>query len=203
MIISINMKIFFLSVLMMLFFFSSMAQSPSDERKKGFKKERIFVGANLNLGFINRTFNIGINPEVGYSLTRWLDAGIAANFNYFSQNASEFSSIRYRNINYGAGIFTRIWPVNFLFLQVQPEYNFINSAQKNVLTQQSAKYNYDAGSLLVGLGYGSRLIGSSYSYFTLMLDVLQNPNSPYRDRYNDPIPVIRAGFGMYLQPRRR
>lgn len=203
MIISINMKIFSLSVLMMLFFFSSMAQSPSDERKKGFQKERMFVGANLNLGFINSSFNIGINPEVGYSLTRWLDAGIAANFNYFSQNASEFSSIRYRNINYGAGIFTRIWPVNFLFLQVQPEYNFINSAQKNVLTQQAAKFKYDAGSLLVGIGYGSRLIGSSYSYFTLMLDVLQNPNSPYRDQYNDPLPVVRAGFGMYLQPKRR
>ncbi|MFN5691701.1 MAG: hypothetical protein ACK46Z_04310, partial [Bacteroidota bacterium] len=164
------MKIFSLSVLVMLFFFSSMAQSPNDERKKGFQKERMFVGANLNLGFINSSFTIGINPEVGYSLTRWLDAGIAANFNYFSQNASEFSSIRYRNINYGAGIFTRIWPVNFLFLQVQPEYNFINSAQKNVLTQQAAKFKYDAGSLLVGIGYGSRLIGSSYSYFTLMLD---------------------------------
>lgn len=203
MIISINMKIFSLSVLVMLFFFSSMAQSPNDERKKGFQKERMFVGANLNLGFINSSFNIGINPEVGYSLTRWLDAGIAANFNYFSQNASEFSSIRYRNINYGAGIFTRIWPVNFLFLQVQPEYNFINSAQKNVLTQQAAKFKYDAGSLLVGIGYGSRLIGSSYSYFTLMLDVLQNPNSPYRDQYNDPLPVVRAGFGMYLQPKRR
>lgn len=203
MIISINMKIFLLSVLMLLFFFSSMAQSPSDERKKGFKKEMLFVGANLNLGFVNRSFNIGINPEVGYSLTRWLDAGIAANFNYFSQNASEFSSIRYRNINYGAGIFTRIWPVNFLFLQAQPEYNFINSAQKNVLTQQAAKYKYDAGSLLVGIGYGSRLIGSSYSYFTLMVDVLQKPNSPYRDQYNDPLPVIRAGFGMYLQPKRR
>lgn len=158
----------------------------------------MFFGANLNLGFANRSFNIGVNPEFGYSLTRWLDAGIAGNFNYFSQNATDFSSIRFRNVNYGAGLFTRIWPVNFLFLQIQPEYNWINSAQKNVITQQAFKYKYSAESLLVGIGYGSRLVGSSYTYFTLMMDVLQNPNSPYRDQFNDPLPVIRAGFGIYL-----
>ncbi|MFM9019785.1 MAG: hypothetical protein ACKOOA_00525 [Sediminibacterium sp.] len=179
------------------------AQNGIDEDGRGLKKQNMFFGANLNLGFANRSFNIGVNPEFGYSLTRWLDAGIAANFNYFSQNATDFSSIRYRNVNYGGGIFTRIWPVNFLFLQVQPEYNWISSAQKNVITQQAFKYSYSAQSLLVGIGYGTRMIGSRYTYFTLMMDVLQNPNSPYRDQFNDPLPVIRAGFGIYFRSGRR
>lgn len=184
-------------------YFQAVAQSTMDETGRGFKKQNSFFGANLNLGFANRSFNIGINPEFGYSVTRWLDAGIAGNFNYFSQNASDFSSIRYRNINYGAGIFARVWPVNFLFLQIQPEYNWVNSAQKNVVTQQVFKYNYSAESLLLGIGYGTRMIGSRYTYFTLMMDILQNPSSPYRDQFNDPLPVIRAGFGIYLQSARR
>lgn len=197
------MRKYYLSTLFFFAFVGVSAQTSVDEDGRGMKKQNKFFGANLNLGFANRMFNIGVNPEFGYSLNRWLDAGIAGNFNYFSQNATNFSSIRFRNINFGAGVFARIWPVNFLFLQVQPEYNWVNSAQKDVVTQQAFKYRYSAESLLVGIGYGSRSIGNSYTYFTLMVDVLQNPNSPYRDQFNDPLPVIRAGFGIYLHSGRR
>jgi hypothetical protein len=56
----------------------------------------------------------------------------------------------------------------------------------------------------VGIGYGTRILGSHYSYFSLLMDVLPNRNSPYRDLYsNDPLPVIRAGFGFYLKPKQR
>jgi hypothetical protein len=59
---------------------------------------------------------------------------VALNLNYFSQNASDFSSKRYRNFNYGGGTFLRIWPVNFLHIQVQPEFNWISSSEKDVIT---------------------------------------------------------------------
>ena len=181
--------------------FAQQSEEGADYTKGKFKRENIFLGSSLNLALANRSFNVGINPEIGYSITKWLDAGVALNINYFSQNASDYSNIRYRNFNYGAGSFLRIWPVNFLHLQVQPEYNWISSSQKDVLSGQSGKYNYNAASLLVGIGYGTRQIGSHYSYVTLMIDVLQNINSPYRDQYNDPLPVFRAGFGVYLRPK--
>ena len=174
-----------------------------DDTKGKFKRENMFIGTGVNLAIANYSFNVGLNPELGYSVTKWLDAGVALNLNYFSQNASDYSSIRYRNFNYGAGAFVRVWPVNFLHIQVQPEYNWISSSQKNVLNGQTGTFNYSATSLLVGVGYGTRLIGSHYSYVTLMIDVLQNYNSPYRDQYNDPLPVFRAGFGIYLKPRQR
>ena len=178
-------------------------QNEGDVERGGFKKENIFMGTSLNLGLANHSFNAGLNPEIGYSITKWLDGGLAFNINYFSQNASDYSNIRFRNFNYGGGPFLRIWPLSFLHLQIQPEYNWISSNQKNVLNGQSGTYNYQAGSLLVGVGYGTRLIGSHYSYVTLMIDVLQNKNSPYRDQYNDPVPVFRAGFGFYLKGNRR
>ncbi len=190
-----------IAVILLAVSVSSFAQQNDvDERKGKFKKENIFLGSSLNLGLANRSFNLGLNPEIGYSITKWLDAGVELNINYFSQNASEFSSIRLRNFNYGGGTFLRIWPVSFLHIQIQPEFNWISSSQKDVLTNQTGNYNYNAGSLLVGVGYGTRVLGSHYSYVTLMIDVLQNRNSPYRDQYNDPLPVFRAGFGIYLRP---
>jgi len=178
------------------------AQQQNEDMNKGFSRSNMFFGSGLNLGIASRSFNIGLNPELGFSLNNWLDVGAAVNFNYYSQNASEFSSIRFQNINYGAGLFTRIWPVNFFYIQIQPEYNWTNSSQKNVITQQTTKYNFSAESMLVGIGYGTRMRGSRLSYVGLLIDVLQNPNSPYRDQYNDPLPVFRAGFGVYLHPTR-
>jgi hypothetical protein len=193
-----------ISFLLLFISLNSDAQNNEVDRQTGgFKKENIFLGTGLNLGLTNRSFNVGLNPEIGYSITSWLDAGMALNINYFSQNASEYSSIRLRNFNYGGGTFLRIWPLSFLHFQIQPEYNWISSAQKDVLSGQTGTYRYNAESLLVGVGYGTRILGSHYSYVTLMLDVLQNKNSPYRDQYNDPLPVFRAGFGMYLKPTRK
>ena len=180
----------------------SFGQSQGEDMHKGFSRANLFFGSGLNLGIADRSFNIGLNPELGFSLNRIIDVGMAVNCNYYLQNASDFSSIRFQNINYGVGVFTRIWPVNFLFLQIQPEFNWIHSSQKNVNTQQTVKYNFSSESVLIGIGYGTRIPGSRISYASFMIDALQNPNSPYRDQFNDPFPVFRAGFGIYLHPTR-
>jgi hypothetical protein len=196
------MKKILLFFLFSSFGLASFGQSQGEDQHRGFSRSNMFFGSGLNLGIGDRSFNIGLNPELGFSLNRIIDVGMVVNCNYYSENASDFSSIRLQNINYGLGVFTRIWPVNFIFLQIQPEYNRIHSSQKNVTTQQTLKYTFGGESILVGIGYGSRIRGSRISYASLLIDVLQNPNSPYRDQFNDPIPVFRAGFGVYLHPAR-
>jgi hypothetical protein len=184
---------------------SSFGQQFGDEQKGKFKRENIFLGSGLNLGLGNHSFNVGINPEMGYTITKWLDGGIAFNVNYFSQNAYDYGgNVQFRNFNLGGGPFVRIWPISFLYIQAQPEYNWISSSQKDVTTGISGTFHNNVGSFLVGIGYGTRILGSHYSYFSLLMDVLPNRNSPYRDLYsNDPLPVIRAGFGFYLKPKQR
>lgn len=101
-------KPFLMITCLALIGFSSLKAQQNDtggDMPKGFKKENMFFGSGLNLSLGNRYFNVGINPELGYSVNKWLDAGVALNFNYFSQNASDFSNIRFRNFNYGAGTF--------------------------------------------------------------------------------------------------
>ena len=43
---------------------------------KGFKKENVFLGGALSLGFGSGSFAVGANPEIGYSVAQWLDAGV-------------------------------------------------------------------------------------------------------------------------------
>ncbi len=189
-----------LLLLALLFPFLAQAQDEEEENPKGkFRQDNIFIGSALNLGFSSGVFQVGANPEIGYSITQWLDAGISTNVNYTSFRYTGYSD---RWFNYGTGAFVRIWPARFLFLTAVPEYNWIKITRKYTNSgtpNYSEKYN--AGSFLVGAGYGGRVIGQSYSYFSVMFDAMQNPYSPYRDNENRALPVIRVGFAFYLKPK--
>jgi hypothetical protein len=52
--------------------------------------------------------------------------------------------------------------------------------------------------LLVGGGFGSRFIGNSQFYTSIMIDVMGDRNSPYVDQYNRQLPVFRTGFNFYF-----
>lgn len=149
----------------------------------GFRKENLFVGGSLSLGFGSYNFNVGGAPEIGYSLNKWLDAGVLMNLNYNSERAEYFNNnTRYRSFNYGAGAFARAFPLPFLFFQVQPEYNWIDFNSKYIPTGATASYSTNAPSLLLGVGYGQRVVGQGSFFISLMFDAMSDRNSPYRDR---------------------
>lgn len=174
----------------------------------GFNKENLFVGGSLNVGFSSYTFNIGAAPEIGYTLTRWLDAGILVNINYNSERADPQGyfndDTRYRSFNYGVGAFGRAYVLPFLFLTAQPEFNWIdyNTKYMGPGNYPAQTYNTTAPSLLLGLGYAQRVVGQGSFYISLMFDALSNANSPYRDFNGAALPVIKAGFDFYLHKSR-
>ena len=187
---------FFLMLTVSLF---SFAQNEDDEKDKGFKRDQLFIGSGLNLGFFNG-FILGLNPEVGYSLNRFIDVGIGTNVNLITQNDPN-SPTTYRQLTLGGGPFVRIWPVNMLFIGGQFEYNSIRYSVKSggdIVYRE----NRTAPSILVGAGYGNRTIGGNQFYTSIMVDVLRNPNSPYIDSYRRLQPVFRTTFLFYLKPKR-
>ena len=191
--------------IIIVFLLTILSTSPlfaqeEEENQGGFKKENIFIGSALNLGVSGGAFQIGATPEIGYSITKWLDAGITFNINYSSYRYEYFSD---QYLNYGVGSVVRIWPLNFLFISATPEYNWIDITRKYVNNTPSQKDKFNAGSLLVGGGYGKRIVGQTYSYFALMFDALSDKYSPYRDAQGRAIPIIRAGFAIYLGPKNR
>ena len=181
--------------------FKAKAQDQSEDnqmQKGGFQKDKLFTGGSANLGFATGSTMLGITPQLGYSVTNWLDAGINFNLNYLSQR-DYASTDKIRQTTYGPGAFVRLFPLNFLFASAQFERNFIH--QKYISpTFQDQVNTLDANSFLIGAGYagGRQKGGNTYYYLSIMWDVAGDPNSPYVDQYGRSSPVIRAGYNIGL-----
>lgn len=175
------------------------------ESSPRFSKEKLFTGGSLNLGFASYTTNLGIAPQLGISLTDWLDAGINVNVNYAAERDYN-SPAKWRKTTIGPGAFVRIFPISFLFVSAQYEYNFISLKYLPGNSTMNQKWNLEAPSFLLGVGYaGGRMKGvNTYYYFSIAGDFLGNKNSPYIDNYERMLPVIRAGYNIGLfQGRQR
>jgi len=178
----------------------SAQEEPDDEETPefhGFKRELLFTGGTLNLSLFNGTTVLGATPQLGYNIASWLDAGVVFGYTYSSQR--DYSNNKLRQTIIGPGAFVRIFPVNFLFITSQFEHNFVRlKAIPSFGTISTYKYN--VSSLLLGAGYTSGREGrnSPYYFFSVSVDVLKNINSPYKDQYNNLIPVVNAGLNIPL-----
>ena len=169
----------------------------------------IFVGGNLVIGGGAGSFQLGLNPEIYKRVNDYVDIGAATNLFFQSFNptiSNGLPGISSRSFQLGAGAFTRIWPIEKFFIQVQPEYNYTWSRFKDRGTEgvnagASRSISFGAESLLAGIGYGSRS-ENGMTYFSVMIDLLKNINSPYRDSYNRADPIIRAGFAFPIRSKR-
>ena len=189
-------------VLLIPFCLQAFAQEIKDEPMPGFKKEKLFSGGSINVGFSNNYTALGATPQLGYSLTDWLDAGVNFNVNYISQRDNFVRGDKLRQTTYGPGAFVRLFPISMIFATAQYEYNFIK--QKYIPVSSSnlpdKKSTLSAGSLLVGGGYaGGRQKGNNTYYFiSVMWDISGDKNSPYVDDLGRSTPVIRAGYNIGL-----
>lgn len=196
-------KLISLSVVGMTLTVCSFAQDET-EKPKGYDPTNWFTGGSISLSFGGgsyRTFIAGLHPHVGYTLAKWIDIAGVVNFEYQSQR--DPYNNKYRNTTYGLGAFTRIYPVQFIFIQAEPEYNFIS--QKYIpASGTSAKLNVGAPSLLLGGGYiTSRSDKNSFTYLSILVDIMKDKNSPYVDGYGNLLPIIRAGINIGLNRRKR
>ncbi|RYG25103.1 MAG: hypothetical protein EOO01_42930, partial [Chitinophagaceae bacterium] len=139
------------------------------ENDGGFKKENLFTGGSVTLSFFNGQTVLGANPVFGYRLSDWADAGLSFNYVYnSSRDYYEFDD-KMRQTVFGPGVFTRLYPVKFLFVQGQFEHNFIT--QKYIPRSGSVSYisdkrKTDVSSLLLGAGFASgREPGSNTFYY--------------------------------------
>jgi hypothetical protein len=216
-------KVFFVLVLSGIVSGLMAQEGKKKEKEKQhgkFRKENLFTGGGVNLSFSNYTTVLGASPVFGYSINRWVDAAIVANFNYSSDRHATYydpNSLSYyysddklKQTIWGPGAFIRAYPVRFLFAQVQAEENF--TAQKVIYADGSPtqKDNFSAFSCLVGAGYcsGREGVGSLFYYVSVMADVAKNINSPYVEQLSNGkvnvLPIIRAGLQVPLfQGRRR
>ena len=183
----------------------------------GFNPERVFVEGAISLGYqtnqngdgtTNNTFNIGLIPSVGYSLSNLFDVGISTSLNYASTTNSAYN-VKLHQVNSSIGVFGRIYPLPNFFIQAMPEQDFISV--KSTYSGGSQIYKRQSSAFLVGIGYGQREIGKMYFSTVIMLDLIKDINSPYYaatsyyvDSYGNqvpqsvaPVPILRGVIGFY------
>ena len=157
-----------------------------------------YIGGGVVLGGGSGSFQIGLNPELVKNYNEYIDLGVALNLYYASYRSiaqDNLMSYKSSNTQFGLGTFARIWPLEQLFIQIQPEYNWTFSTAKNLTQGTSGSSNVSAPSVLTGIGYGNRT-ENGFSYFLIMIDLVNSQQSPYNMGHTTTQPIFRAGFGI-------
>jgi hypothetical protein len=203
------MKRFVLVLTVLIVMSLQLTAQEKEEKEKGFKKENLFTGGSITASFFSGGTILGANPMFGYQLANWVDAGIAFNYTYQGRRDYIYFDDKLRQHVFGPGVFMRVYPVKFLFVQGQFEHNFTNIKYTYPGTP-AIKNKTDANSFLVGAGIaeGRQRGSNSFFYISLLFDVLKNPNSPYVDNVYDQasgqllrtdiVPIVRAGVNIAL-----
>ncbi|MFM1929943.1 MAG: hypothetical protein RL387_1271 [Bacteroidota bacterium] len=180
----------------------STAQNTVIETSKLVAPEKPWMlGGGLVLGGGTGSFQIGLNPELVKSYNDYIDLGVITNIYYSSfRSVASYDGInaKYHKTQFGLGGFARVWPVSEFFLQIQPEYNWTWSNQKDLVNGISRNVNVSTTSVLAGIGYGKRT-ENGFSYMSIMIDLVNSQQSPYGMGQLRPQPIFRAGFGLPLR----
>ena len=191
------MKKQFSLVLLALVTCVSICSAQDEEgEKKGFDKSKIFVGGNFGLSFGDYTL-LNVSPQLGYRFNQYFAAGAGVNFLYSSQKYRNFNGDPSYKASYGvAGLnaFGRVYPIQYLLLQAQPEMNYTWGKIRNYSTPATTEKVGGAyvPSMLLG---GGVILPSGIGGFIIMVqvDVLNNKRSPYGTR-----PVYNFGYNIGL-----
>jgi long-subunit fatty acid transport protein len=153
------------------------------EANKGFDKSKLFFGGNFGLSFSTYYSLVNVSPQVGYRFNQYLAAGAGVNFIYSSQKYVDFSGRDLYRYNYGVtglNIFGRVYPIQQVFVQLQPEMNYtwgkVKYYQDNTSQKLSPKL---VPSLLAGAGGAIPAGGNGYFIIMIQYDLLQQDRSPY------------------------
>ncbi len=172
-----------ISFFMLLFGFSVFAQSEEGDEKKGsgFDKSRLFFGGTFGMSFGNQTF-INISPQVGYQFSQFFSAGAGVNFISSSFTVRDYNGNKLYKDSYsyaGLNIFGRVYPIPFLFAQVQPEYNYSWGKTKFYNGQPEIKLDGAFVPVLL-IGAGAAIpAGKGRLIAMLQYDVIGDVRSPY------------------------
>jgi hypothetical protein len=184
------------AILAAALFFSVFTLHAQDEEgeKKGFQKERLFFGGNFALAFGTNTV-INISPQIGYRFSNLLAAGLGINGQYINQRLIAFNGQEAGRLKLGVlglNAFGRIYPIEQIMLQVQPEANYIFGS-RTIYSSNPQTTKEDPAivpSLLLGGGY-VQPSGRGAFIISIFYDVLQDPKSPYGAQ-----PIYNFGYNI-------
>jgi hypothetical protein len=177
-------------IVLLVFFIAAISVKAQEELEpvKGFDKSKLFVGGNFALNFGNITI-LNVSPQLGYRFNRFLAAGVGINGQYSAFKSEYVDGSTASRESYGVvgfNIFGRVYPIEQVLIQVQPEINNVWGKRKDYYYNPSSQVESKLSgklvpSLLVGAG-GALPAGRGAFIIMAQYDVLQNNRTPYGDK---------------------
>ena len=206
------MKSKVIALLLVASIISLHSEAQDEEERSGFKKENLFTGGSVTASFGRGVTILGVNPVFGYKIANWVDAGLVFNLTYTGVRDYQQFDDKLKQTVKGGGLFTRLYPVNVLFVQAQIERNYTTQTYEpspNSPAFNPFKETVNSNSFLVGAGFaqGRQPGSNTFFYISLLVDVIKDVYSPYVDVARDPntgytsiraVPIIRAGINIGL-----
>lgn len=128
---------------------------------------KIFYGGSVSLSF-GDVDQIGIYPLIGYKISPKLSVGGELGYEYLSYDVTDESSH-----NFGGGVFGRYRFIPQLYAQA--EFNLVSYDLAFSDDRELVPF------LLLGGGLVQKLSPNTSAFFEVLVDVLQDNDSPYED----------------------
>jgi hypothetical protein len=174
----------------------AFAQNPYRvDTARGFDASKLMAGGNFGFAFGDYSL-LNVSPMIGYRFSPKFAAGININAQFTWEKYRGYNTVTQKDNSsiLGGGIWGRYYPLEMLFVHAQPEYNSISLKSKYYTDPpHTEKAKFSAPSLLLGGGYAQPIGGNSALVIMLLYDVLQDNNSPYRNR---PVFSVGGNFGF-------
>ncbi|MBL0128781.1 MAG: hypothetical protein IPP83_15290 [Flavobacteriales bacterium] len=159
---------------------------PRTKRDLRSLSDRLYFGGGIGLSFGTVTA-VQVDPLVGYKVDPGgkFSVGLGGSYWYYQDNRYT-PPINFTG--YGYRTFTRYRVLEQVFLHA--EFLHLNVERYSVIEDRIKRIWVPH--LLVGAGYVQPMGGRSSIYFQILFEVLQDPNSVYRNQG----PIISGGVGI-------
>lgn len=149
-----------------------------------YMKGKFVTGGGLGAGLSGSHFYFGISPQLGYRLTRSIEAGVRVGYDlhYYTDYyyGSYFTHILSGSVYANLEIF---WGI---YVQAEYEKQCLFYSGKDVTNAGMSWYD----SMLVGVGYRQYYSGNQFVYYSILYDLNWDY---YNSLYNNPF-IIRMGY---------
>jgi len=148
-----------------------------------------YYGGTLGFSFWNDYFYLTVQPMVGYKVTPKLSIGGKIGYSYIN-----YSDVDIDTHNYGASLFSRFRVIPQLYLHGE----FVYWSYETLVFNQST-LSYESGRnwvpfILLGGGFVQQLGPNTSMFIEVLVDVLNDDNSPYEEW--DPFVSFGVGVGF-------
>lgn len=153
-------------------------------------ESRWYYGGTLGFNFWSDYFYLSIEPMVGYKISPKFSVGGKIGYSYVNYSDEDFDTH-----NYGASIFSRYRVIPQIYLH--GEFVYWSYETITGYDLQSNDYRTERNwvpFLLLGGGYVQNINPNASLYVEVLVDVLQDENSPYEDW--DPFVSFGVGIGF-------